>query len=202
MSKKFVKKLSSVEKFKSIKLTNSQEKVFSLNHTMLDDALVKNAKTIIVGTLTPGNGMFNGYYYTSLKNKVYKIIDENCNKSNVLVNLKKQLANNKDDEEIIGKIKENLLKNKLAFIDVIDEAIRECDSYQDDKISAFTLDYGSFKHCSQNQIFICTSQNTADCLNLIAEKINLNKDNIFVCHQDRFHYPADKNLWTEKLTMN
>lgn len=200
MSTKFIDNLCNTQKFNSMKMTNFQEKVFSLNHSMFDENLVKNAKAIIVGTLTPENGMISGYYYTSPANRVYKIIDSACNHDNTLVNLKKQLKLQSGNQEIVNKIKLNLAKNKLAFIDVVDEAIRKRGSSKDSGIFAYTIDFESFKHCNKNQIFICTSNNAADCLNIIADKIGLCKKNIIVCHQDRFHYPADKQLWAENLT--
>lgn len=176
------------------------EMAYSLNGAPY---LNHEAKVVIVGTITPWNGSEMGYYYTSVYNKVYSILDEyfglkNTNSS--LVALKKRLkkASNADKEKIIDEIKDILKQQQIAFIDVIKSAIRVEHNANDDKILLFSLDYDAFKNCDNVDKFICTSNNAADCLKDIFRENGVNYANkIEICPQDRFHYKKDR--WEEVL---
>ena len=170
------------------------EMVHSLNKQHFDKNLVENANIIIVGTLTPANGMTNGYYYTSERNKVYGLIDY-CfgTEQNGLADLKKQLKQSAQKSEILQEIKKYLSAHKIAFLDVIDIAVRKIGSSLDDDIAQYTLDYESFKHCSNRQKFVCTSKNAKLSLDKIAKF-----DNVTICHQDRFR--CKKENWKKELT--
>ena len=182
-----------VEKISSEFDKNYYELVYSLNRQCCDVDLINNASVIIVGTLTPANGMGYGYYYTSERNKVYGILDY-CfeTEENGLVILKKKLRDSDKKEIIIEDIKQYLKAHKIAFIDVINQAVRKIGSSKDDDIIEYTLDYDLFKHCNNNQKFICTSQNAKICL----DKIN-KFDNVVICHQDRFH--CKKEDWKKEI---
>ena len=172
---------------------NLYEKVDSLNKTCFDKRLIENANIVIVGTLTPSNGMGFGYYYTSERNKVYKLLDYCCDtETNGLSDLKKELKQNPKDKTILQKVKEYLFEHKIVFVDVIDMAIRKKGSALDDDIIEYTLDYNTFKHCKSSQKFVCTSKNAMMCLQKIRKF-----DNVVICHQDRFH--CKKEDWKKQI---
>lgn len=170
------------------------ELVDSLNKKYFDEALIKNANIIIVGTLTPANGMNNGYYYSSDRNRVYGLIDY-CfdTEDNGLANLKRQLKLPLQKEEILRQIKDNLFEHKIAFLDIINQAVRKKGSSLDDDITQYTLDFESFAYCDNNQKFVCTSKNAKIGL----ERIN-KFDNVVICPQDRFR--CKKEDWKKELT--
>lgn len=173
---------------------NLYEKVDSLNKTCFDKRLIENANIVIVGTLTPSNGMGFGYYYTSERNRVYKLLDYCFDKeTNGLSDLKKELKQNPKDKTILQKIKEYLFEHKIVFVDVIDVAIRKKGSSLDDDIIEYTLDYNSFKHCKNSQKFVCTSKNAMLCLNKIQKF-----DNVVLCPQDRFR--CKKEDWKKQIS--
>ena len=169
------------------------EKVCSLNKTCFDKKLIQNANIVIVGTLTPSNGMGFGYYYTSERNKVYKLLDY-CfdTETNGLSDLKKELKQNPQSDLVLQKIKDFLFVHKIVFVDVIDVAIRKIGSALDDDIAWYTLDHKTFKHCNNSQKFVCTSKNAMMCLQKIRKF-----DNVVICHQDRFH--CKKEDWKKEI---
>lgn len=171
------------------------EIVNSLNIQYFDKKLIENANIIIVGTLTPANGMNNGYYYSSDRNRVYGLIDY-CfdTEENGLAKLKKQLKQANKKTEIIKQIKNYLFEHKIAFLDIIDKAIRKKGSSLDDDIIQYTLDFESFKFCNNSQKFVCTSKNAKLSLDKIA-KFN----NVTICHQDRFR--CKKEIWKKELNI-
>ena len=181
--------------------TKKFEKVKSLNNFAFNKTLISNAKIIIVGTLTPPEGMNNGYYYSSSKNKVFGILDKCLDSENKLSKLKKELYLNPKNKDIINSIEKLLFDYKIAFIDIIDNAIRIKNSSKDDDILMFSLDKKSFEYCNTNQIFICTSKNAKDGLMEISQdkKVNIECSKIFVCHQDRFHFKLEN--WKDKLNL-
>ncbi len=170
------------------------EKVDSLNKSCFDKDLIKNAKIVIVGTLTPSNGMGFGYYYTSERNRVYKLIDY-CfeTEENGLAKLKQELKANPQDKTTLDKIKKYLSNHKLVFIDVIDQAVRKKGSSLDDDIIKYTLDKKSFEYCNNDQKFVCTSKNAMLCLEQIQ-----NFENVVVCPQDRFR--CKKEEWKKEIS--
>ena len=196
----FSKRFFDDEFLNTIPLDETCELIYSLNKTRFNSGLVKNAKKIIIGTLTPPEGMANGYYYSSSKNKVFGIIDMCFDDGGVLTNLKKKLIKNKKDASLLKQIEEYLQKNRLAFIDIINRAVRVKNSSKDDDILFYSLDYDAFKLCAPNQMFICTSLNAKNGLLEICKNSNIKIDqkNIFVCYQDRFHFNLQD--WKNKLS--
>lgn len=179
---------------------NVYEKVLSQNHKHFNQSLIANAQKIIVGTLTPPQGTQFGYFYSSLNNKVYGILDKCFFASGKLVSLKKQLAKDNQNPKIIKQIEEQLFACKVAFLDIVDTAIRVKNSSKDDDIIAYSLDFKHFELCNNSQVFICTSQNAyKGLLQIIDDKtIKIDKAKIYICYQDRFHYNFDD--WKQKLT--
>lgn len=179
---------------------NDLEKVFSLNKTKSNAKLIENATKIIVGTLTSPKGMQNGYYYTSCtRNVVFNTLDEAFDENGKFAKLKKDLSLSPNNKQIINQIESKLFDFKIAFIDVINQAIRTKNSPNDSDIFMYSLDLNAFKHCNKNQIFICTSKNAKLCLEKIVKNNNLSIDltNVFLCQQDRFHF--NKQLWLDLL---
>lgn len=184
-----------VQKIDSTFDKNCFELVNSLNKEHFVKNLVQNANIIIVGTLTPANGMNNGYYYSSDRNRVYGLIDYCFNtEDNGLAKLKKQLKQTTQKTEVLKQIKEYLSKHKIAFLDIINQAVRKKGSSLDDDITQYTLDFESFAYCSNNQKFVCTSKNAQIGL----EKIK-KFDNVVVCPQDRFR--CKKEDWKKELNI-
>ncbi len=106
--------------------------------------LIRNndIRYLIVGTLTPPKGRKNGYFYTALKNKMFRYIDLTFDDG---MKLEEQKLNIKEIEAI-------LCERHVAFIDVINEAIVSKVSSRDDDILSYTLDYDRFEEIfSKNQ---------------------------------------------------
>lgn len=142
----------------------------------------------IVGTITPYCGQ--GYFYTSIPNLVYGVLDDYYQTNNKLVDLKKEIDSNPAS---IDEIKLFIKEHRFLFIDVIKHAWIPIESSEDKDILFYSLDYESFNKIKHIKKFICTSQNAYNCLKLIV------KDDveIEICHQDRFH--IDENKWKETL---
>lgn len=105
-----------------------------------------NTKLIIVGTFTPFKGQEVGYFYTSVRNNIYRYIDLSFNDGYSLVQLKSDLINNpKDKEKILDEIKIVLRERKIAFLDVVKEAIYSLNNSRDDSILEYVLDRETFK---------------------------------------------------------
>lgn len=193
---------SEIEKLdNSVLNTLNIEKADSFNNYSTIDE--QETKLVIVGTITPWNGKNLGYFYTSGRNKVYRILDDFFNLSGTqdsFVNLKKKLKatnNNSKKADIVNLVKENLKNRKIAFVDVIKTAIREKNNSNDDKIILYSLDLDTFKKCENVEKFICTSKNTASCLTNIFDNLGFNTNKIVVCPQDRFHYKWEN--WKNEL---
>ncbi len=142
-----------------------------------NDSITPNTKLLIVGTLTPPQGQNSGYFYTAPKNRIYGYIDAATNKTN-LKELKGNLkdAPNKTDlkEAIIEEIIKVLKENNIAFLDVIDKAVRKDEnSYLDSDIAEYTLDYESFKKLKdhKNLTVISNSKFAESGYNTIKEKL-------------------------------
>ena len=196
----FGKKICSQADLDHISLEENYEKVYSLNQIHWSKKIIENADKIIVGTLTPPDGMTNGYYYSSSHNKVFGIIDKCYENDGTFLELKKQLLIHHKNKATIKQIEEKLLKYKVAFIDIVDQAIRVKRSSLDDDIVLYSLDFKAFRNCNEHQTFICTSQNAKKGLEEIIKQdpsIKINNNNIVVCYQDRFHYKEDD--WKSRL---
>lgn len=138
---------------------NDSEKVFSLNKTKSNAKLIENATKIIVGTLTSPKGMQNGYYYTSCtRNVVFNTIDEAFDENGKFAKLKKDLSLSPNNKQIINQIESKLFDFKIAFIDVINQAIRTKNSPNDSDIFMYSLDLNAFKHCNKKPNFYLHKQ--------------------------------------------
>lgn len=125
----------------------------------------ENTKLIIVGTITPPNG--NGYYYTSKYNRIYGYIDEALGTE--LKEMKKRLI--EGDKSAIDSIKNCIADKGIAFIDVIESAIRVKSSSKDEDIKCCTLDYKSFEFLQEgtNYTIICNSKDAQECFQKICD---------------------------------
>ena len=72
--------------------------------------------------------------------------------------LKKQLRLAKDKSQIVKQIKEVLVQNHIAFLDVMKYAIRKSDSSRDDGIQYACLDVENFSYAPTSAYFICNSK--------------------------------------------
>ena len=110
--------------------------------------LSDSTKLVIVGTLTPPN---TKYFYCSHSNRIYGYLDEALkNEDKTLKGLKEGLSSYEGHPVLSGneidrkieKIKEILVSNHIAFLDVMDRAIRKegkADSPYDKDIQCYTL---------------------------------------------------------------
>lgn len=150
---------------------NIYEEVTSFNS---QNCMTEDTEIIIVGTITPTEGMRNGYFYTSPRNRIYGYID--AARGTELVEKKRKLTDiglsRLQKEQIIETIKNELQEQKIAFLDVIESAIRLKDSYSDSDIKCYTLDYPVFSTVPKNvKKVICNSKLAEYCYNIIRTKI-------------------------------
>ena len=116
-------------------------------------------RLIIVGTITPPDGMNNGYFYTAPHNSVYRLIDES--KSTNLKRLKKSLSKETTPEKkeaVVTQIKNVLEENGIAFLDIMKYAIRQLNKSDDDVIKYYCIDIERFKNIPNSVYFICNSK--------------------------------------------
>lgn len=143
----------------------------------LNGVVDSSIKCVIVGTLTPEEGRNNGYFYSSPKNVTMKILD-NYFKSNFckFADFAQKLNNNKKDKNIIDAIKDELTHNKIAFLDVIKDAIASKKSASDKEIKEFNLDTTSFAKIDDDMLFICNSRNSEYALFVILQTLIKSQD--------------------------
>lgn len=122
--------------------------------------VMAETKIIIVGTITPPKGTNCGYFYTAPRNNIYGYIDEA--RGTNLKELKNKLnggnMNNLKKTQIVDEIKDILREQQIAFLDIMDKAIREKDSCKDSDIAAYTLDESTFQNIPQGAKIICNSR--------------------------------------------
>lgn len=109
------------KKKKEITDTGRLVKSFNEQH-----CVTKNTNIIIVGTITPPEGVKNGYFYTAPLNKIYGYIDEA--RGSVGLKEKKDKLKEVDDSQkstIVDAIKKILKEQGIAFLDVMSMAIRK-----------------------------------------------------------------------------
>lgn len=152
---------------------NIYEEVTSFNS---QNCMTEDTEIIIVGTITPTEGMRNGYFYTSPRNRIYGYID--AARGTELVEKKRKLTDiglsRLQKEQIIETIKNELQEQKIAFLDVIESAIRLKDSYSDSDIKCYTLDYPVFSTVPKNvKKVICNSRLAEECYNVIRTEKDL-----------------------------
>lgn len=130
-----------------------------------------NTKLIIVGTFTPFKGQEAGYFYTSDRNNIYRYIDLVFNDGYSLVQLKSDLINNPKDKKTLEELKEVLRNRKIAFLDVIKEAIYSLNDSRDDSILEYVLDKETFKGIDLSKVkVIANSKNAQKAVEFMLEK--------------------------------
>ena len=139
--------------------------------------LSSNTKLVIVGTLTPPD---TAYFYCSFFNRIYGYIDEALkqlgrNDPKTLKELKIGLSrvqtkrikidllSKKEIDERVTEIKKILDKYGIAFLDVMDKAIRKKPTSRDNDIRFFTLAYDDFKNINPDTVIITNSKLAFDC---------------------------------------
>lgn len=149
---------------------NIYEEVTSLNS---QNCMTEDTEIIIVGTITPTEGMKNGYFYTASRNRIYGYID--AARGTSLVKKKTDLMQESLSEkrkQIISEVKNELKEQKIAFLDVMGSAIRCKGSHADSDIKCYTLDYSVFSTVPKNvKKVICNSRLAENCYNTIRTKI-------------------------------
>lgn len=146
-----------------------------------ETTLNSETKLIIVGTLTPPN---TKYFYCSFMNKIYGYIDEafrqlGNSEDAVLKSLKIGLSRHKNVDllseneasERVKEIKSVLLKNGIAFLDVMNNVIRRKNTYLDDDIEYFTLAINDFSKINQSAVIITNSKLADSCVKLMKIKV-------------------------------
>ena len=147
-------------KFTELNVGNKKE--FSLDCSFnKETTLNKDAKLVIVGTITPPN---TKYFYCSYYNRIYGYIDEALQLSgskNSLKTLKLGLSevNNKkiaidllNDTIIkskVDEIKSILRAKKIAFLDTMFRVIRKSNSSYDKDILYYSVDYAKLERLKQ-----------------------------------------------------
>ena len=144
------------------------EQVTSFNS---QNCMTEDTEIIIVGTITPTEGMKNGYY-TASRNRIYGYID--AARGTSLVKKKTDLMQESLSEkrkQIISEVKNELKEQKIAFLDVMGSAIRCKGSHADSDIKCYTLDYPVFSTVPKNvKKVICNSRLAENCYNTIKLK--------------------------------
>ena len=159
-----------------------------------------NTEILIVGTITPPDGVKNGYFYSARRNKIYGYIDDarRSNKDEKLKELKNGLPLN------VSEIKRILKEEKIAFLDVMKEVVRP-DSSLDDDIEEFTLDIEKFQEVFSQykniKKVICNSRLAQSCYKEIKNKLKgfLNLPNEVYCAQRGRGDNAKKEHWIKEL---
>ena len=152
---------------------NTHEEVISFNS---ENCMTENTEVIIVGTITPSEGMKNGYFYTAPRDRIYGYID--AARGTGLLEKKRKLKDiglsRLQKEQIIESIKDELKEQKIAFLDVMKSAIRLKGSCSDRDIKCYTLDYSAFSNISKHvKKVICHSRLAEECYNVIRVEKNL-----------------------------
>lgn len=154
------------------------------------NCVTDKTKLVIVGTITPPEGA--GYFYTAPRNKIYGYIDQALGNTN-LKELKKELLQNPNDDEIIGKIKLCLVENNIAFLDVIKSAIRRDDSPYDNDIKYYTVDKGCFAK-NKDAVYVCNSVLAQTCFLEICEELGVELKHIYLSQRK-----DTKQSWLETI---
>lgn len=130
-------------------------------------SLVKMRKLLIPNTLKEAD--LDGIDVDLLKIK----LGLSANAS--FADLKNELSKCKGKQIVIETIKEILIENNIAFLDVIDEAIRKKNSADDNDILYCTLDYTSFKNAFKlldpHAMIICNSKTAEKLYKKIVKEI-------------------------------
>ena len=140
-----------------------------------ENCTTKDTKLIVVGTITPPDGQNNGYFYTAPRNRLYGYLDEELGTKLKPKKLALCGASDENKRKIIEEIKQELIANHVAFLDVIEKAIhkngQEYSCYDDD-IEYYCLDCSTFQNLSDKVFFICNSKMAYECFAEICKEIN------------------------------
>lgn len=168
---KFIQKINqNLNSINQNSIKNGYEYASSFNS---ETTYSTDTKYLIVGILTPPNGRKNGYFYTSFQNRLFCIIDACYDDGMSLCTIKNKLEMNPKDHKLICNLKDILNKRKIAFLDVIKEAIVSKTSSSDETIDSFVLDNGSFKRVDYDKTkIIVNSKNAKVALEKILKEIN------------------------------
>ena len=104
------------------------EKAKSLNHL---SNFSSSTRILVVGTLTPPEGMAHGYFYSSCRAKrIYTLLDKALGAGtgdslSLLIHDLIFEPNAEKKETIIAKINKRLSDNGVAFFDTVNEAYRK-----------------------------------------------------------------------------
>ena len=181
------------KKLQATMLTKSISSGFSyaesFNKLTIDNKLLDNAKFIVVGTLTPKAGRDNGFFYcsSSALQRQFSLIDNCFNDSYSLEEKRQALIKTPKDLRTINDICCILKNRKIAFLDVVKEAIAKDNDPSDDKIIDYVLDRDSFeelKNVNSNVIFITNSKNAKGALEQILSDIKWSNPNIHLISQN------------------
>ena len=153
--------------------------------------LSKDTRYLIVGTLTPCQARNPedyscGYFYCGKQNLMYEFIDGSFDDGLSLVAAKEEF---KKDWKSNKNIKDILNKRRIAFLDVIKEAIVVSDSTDDNDIYPFILDIDAFRDAIQylnNLKVVANSKSAQEALKLIFKKLNINKEIEFIPQSNRW----------------
>ena len=161
--------------------------------------VMAETKIIIVGTITPPKGTNGGYFYTAPRNNIYGYID--AARGTNLKELKNKL-NGSDltdlqKTQIVGEIKDVLREQQIAFLDIMDKAIRKKGSYKDSDIAAYTLDNSTFQNIPQGAKIICNSRLAEAGFKQIASELDIDLTSVY-CPQ-RNPYIKIKEKWILEL---
>ena len=164
--------------------------------------LSKDTRYLIVGTLTPCQARNPkdyscGYFYCGEHNLMYEFIDGSFDDGLSLVKAKEEF---KKDWKSNKNIKDILNKRRIAFLDVIKEAIVFSDSTDDNDIYPFIFDIDAFRDAIpylNNLKVVANSKNAKEALKLIFEKLNINKEIEFIPQSNRWS-GLTKNQLQEK----
>ncbi len=185
-----LKKLNEVE-FEKVKneidFNSGLECVESCNSK---NCVTDKTKLVIVGTITPPEGA--GYFYTAPRNKIYGYIDQALGNTN-LKELKKELLQSPNNFEIINNIKQTLVENKIAFLDVIKCAIRRNDSPYDNDIKYYTIDKECFQK-NKDAVYVCNSVLAQNCFLEICKELGFELKHIYLSQRK-----DTKALWLETI---
>ena len=127
---------STIRNFNSVFDSSNYEiasSVIPIDINDLSDEEKKNAKIIIVGSITPWNG--KGWFYTAPRTKLYKILDQVIPNANF---------DSLKDSGSINELKEVLKKEGIYFIDVFKKVIRQRKTASDKAIVFGTLNDEAF----------------------------------------------------------
>lgn len=127
---------STIRNFNSLFDSSNYEiasSVIPIDINDLSDEEKKNAKIIIVGSITPWNG--KGWFYTAPRTKLYKILDQVIPNANF---------DSLKDSGSINELKEVLKKEGIYFIDVFKKVIRQRKTASDKAIMFGTLNDEAF----------------------------------------------------------